>query len=59
MHTNIRHKGRRRFVPWTAVLSLLTAIVLVAPTVVSAQITGELSQECDFALVGTEHGKSD
>lgn len=55
MHTNIRHKGRRRFVPWTAVLSLLTAIVLVAPTVVSAQITGELSQECDFALVGTEH----
>jgi hypothetical protein len=55
MNTNINSKGRKRFVPWTAVVSLLAAIVLVAPTVVFAQITGQLSQDCDFALIGTEH----
>jgi len=57
MKININKKGGRRFAPWTAllVLSLLAAIVLVAPAMVFAQITGQLSQECDFALVGNEH----
>lgn len=57
MNTNTNNSKARRFAPWTAllVLSLLTAIVLVAPAVVSAQITGELSQECDFALLGNLH----
>jgi hypothetical protein len=57
MNTNINHKGRRRFAPWTAsvALALLAALVLVAPAVVFAQVTGQLSQECDFALIGNEH----
>ncbi len=57
MNTNINNKGGRRFVASTAllVLSLSAAIVLVAPALVFAQITGALSQECDFALIGTEH----
>jgi len=56
MNTKIKNKGARRFAPWTAVLSLLVAIVLVAPTVVSAQTyTYELSQDCETAMVGTEH----
>jgi len=54
MNTKIKNKGARRFAPWTAVLSLLVAIVLVAPAVVFAQ-TYELSQDCDFALVNNEH----
>lgn len=57
MNTNIDKKGRRRFAPWTAslALALFAALVLVAPAMVSAQITGQLSQECDFALIGNEH----
>jgi len=56
MKININNKGGRRFAPWTALLalSLLAAIVLVAPTVVFAQ-TYDLSQACETALVGTEH----
>jgi hypothetical protein len=47
----------RRFAPWTAlcVLGLIAAMVFVLPSVVFAQITGELSQDCDSALIGTEH----
>ena len=57
MNININNKGGRKFAPWTAllILGLLGAIVLAAPTVALAQITGELSQECDFALIGSEH----
>jgi len=57
MNTNIKNKGGIRFALWTAllVLSLLAAIVLVAPAVVFAQITGQLSQECDFALLNDTH----
>jgi hypothetical protein len=46
----------RMFVPWTAlcVLSLVGAMVFAAPTVVFAQ-TYELSQDCDFALINTDH----
>jgi hypothetical protein len=51
MNTNISNKGERWFAPWVKllVLSLLATIVLAAPTVVFAQISGKLSQECDFA----------
>jgi hypothetical protein len=47
----------RRFATWTAlcVLGLIAAMVFVLPSVVFAQITGELSQDCDSALIGTEH----
>jgi hypothetical protein len=46
----------RRFAPWTVlcVLSLLAAMVFAVPSVVFAQ-TFELSQDCDFALIDTEH----
>ena len=46
-----------RFAPWTALclLSLLAAMVFAVPSVGFAQITGELSQECNSALIGTEH----
>jgi hypothetical protein len=51
------NKRNTRFAPWAAlcVLSLVAAVVFAAPSVVSAQITGELSQGCAYALVGTEH----
>ncbi|MBE9535470.1 MAG: hypothetical protein IMF03_10725, partial [Proteobacteria bacterium] len=52
------NKRDTRFPPWTAlcVLSLLAAMVFAVPSVVFAQTyIAELSQECDFALVGTEH----
>jgi hypothetical protein len=57
MNTIINNKDGRRSAAWTGlfVLSLLAAIVLVAPTGVFAQITGQLSQDCDSALVGNEH----
>ena len=57
MNTNINNKGGRRFAPWKAllVLSLLAAMVLAAPAVLFAQITGQLIQECDFALIGNDH----
>jgi hypothetical protein len=57
MNTIINNKDGRKSAAWTAlfVLSLLAAMVLVAPTGVFAQITGQLSQDCDYALVGTEH----
>jgi len=46
----------RMFAPWAAlcVLSLIAAMVFAAPSVVFAQIY-ELSQDCDFALINTEH----
>jgi len=45
-----------RFAPWTAlcVLSLITAMVFAVPSVVLAQ-TVEFSQDCETALVGTDH----
>ena len=51
------YRPDRRYASWAAlcVLSLLAAMVFAVPSVVFAQITGELSQECDFALIGTEH----
>jgi hypothetical protein len=57
MNTNINNKGGRRFAPWTAslALALFATIVLVAPAMVFAQVTGQLSQDCDFALIGNEH----
>jgi hypothetical protein len=50
------NKRDTRFPPWTAlcVLSLLAAMVFAVPSVVFAQ-TYELSQDCETALVGTEH----
>ena len=46
----------RRFAPWAAlcVLSLIAAMVFAAPTVVLAE-TLEFSQDCETALVGTQH----
>jgi hypothetical protein len=57
MNTIINNKDGRRSAAWTAllVLSFLAAIVLVAPTVVFAQITGQLSQDCEYALKGNDH----
>jgi hypothetical protein len=51
------NKRDTRFAPWAAlcVLSLIAAMVFALPSLVFAQITGELSQECNFALIGTEH----
>ena len=51
------NKRDTRFAPWAAlcVLSLIAAMVFAVPSVVFAQIIGELSQECDVALIGTEH----
>ena len=50
------NKRDRRFAPWTAlcVLSLIAAMVFAVPSVVFAQ-TFEFSQDCETALVGTEH----
>ena len=48
----------RRFAPWAAlcVLSLVGAMVFALPSVVFAQTyTYELSQDCETAMVGTEH----
>lgn len=46
----------RRFAPWAAlcVLSLVGAMVFALPSVVFAQ-TYELSQDCETAMVDTEH----
>ena len=46
----------KRLAPWVilCVLSLLTAVILVLPSVVFAQ-TYELSQDCETALVGSDH----
>lgn len=50
------NKRDTRFAPWTAlcVLSLLAAMVFTVPSLVFAQ-TAEFSQDCETALVGTEH----
>ena len=50
------NKRDTRFPPWTAlcVLSLLAAMVFAVPSVVFAQ-TYELSQDCETAMVGTDH----
>ena len=47
----------RTWAPWAAlcVLSLLAAMVFVLPSVVFAQNTGELSQDCETAMVEIEH----
>ena len=47
----------KRLTPWInlCVLSLFTAIILIVPSVVFAQITAELSQDCPTALVGEPH----
>ena len=57
MNTIINNRNGRRSAAWTGlfVLSLLAAMVLVAPNVVFAQITAQLSQDCEYAFVGTEH----
>ena len=57
MNTIISNKNGRRSAAWTGlfVLSLLAAMVLVAPNVVFAQITAQLKQDCDSALTFTEH----
>lgn len=51
------NKRNTRFAPWGAlcVLGLIATMVFAVPSVVFAQIIGELSQECDVAIVGTEH----
>ncbi len=50
------NKRDTRFAPWTAlcVLSLIAAMVFAVPSVVFAE-TLEFSQDCETALVGTEH----
>ena len=50
------NKRDTRFAPWTAlcVLSLLAAMVFAVPSLVFAQ-TYELSQDCETAMVDTEH----
>ena len=56
MKADTFHKQARRLAPLAAlcVLSLITAMVFAVPSAVFAQITAELSQECDFALAGGE-----
>ena len=50
------NKRDTRFTPWTAlcVLSLIAAMVLTVPSLVFSQ-TYEFSQDCETALVGTQH----
>lgn len=50
------NKRDTRFAPWTAlcVLSLIAAMVFAVPSLVFAQ-TYEFSQDCETALVGTQH----
>ena len=50
------NKRDTRFPPWAAlcVLSLLAAMVFAVPSPVFAQ-TYEFSQDCETALVGTQH----
>lgn len=50
------NKRDTRFAPWTAlcVLSLLAAMVFAVPSLVFSQ-TYEFSQDCETALVGTQH----
>ena len=57
MKTYKFNKRDTRFAPWAAlcVLSLVGAMVFAAPSVVFAQVTGELSQDCETAMVGTQH----
>jgi hypothetical protein len=56
MKTYKFNRQDRTWAPWAAlcVLSLVAAMVFALPSVVFAQITGELSQDCDFALINTE-----
>jgi len=57
MKTYKFNRQDRTWAPWAAlcVLSLVAAMVFALPSVVFAQITGELSQDCETAMVGTEH----
>ena len=50
------NKRDTRFAPWTAlcVLGLIAAMVFAVPSVVFAE-TLEFSQDCETALVGTQH----
>jgi len=50
------NKRDTRFTPWTAlcVLSLIAAMVFAVPSLVFSQ-TYEFSQDCETALVGTQH----
>ena len=50
------NRQNQRFAPWGAlcVLSLLTAMVFAVPSVVFAE-TLEFSQDCETAMVGTQH----
>ena len=50
------NKRDTRFAPWTAlcVLSLIAAMVFAVPSLVFSQ-TYEFSQDCETALVGTQH----
>ena len=50
------NKRDTRFAPWAAlcVLSLIAAMVFAVPSLVFSQ-TYEFSQDCETALVGTEH----
>jgi hypothetical protein len=56
MKTYKFNKRDRRFAPWAAlcVLSLIAAMVFALPSVVFAE-TLEFSQDCETALVGTQH----
>ncbi|MDH3559304.1 MAG: hypothetical protein OES18_25970, partial [Deltaproteobacteria bacterium] len=50
------NKRDTRFTPWPAlcVLSLIAAMVFAVPSLVFSQ-TYEFSQDCETALVGTQH----
>lgn len=56
MKIDLKNKGERSFAPWTAslALALFAAIIFLIPSTVLAQ-TYELGQQCETALVGTEH----
>jgi len=57
MRIDISQGPNTRFAPWTAIciLGLLAAMVFAVPSVVFAQITAELSQDCETALVENPH----
>ena len=48
--------SQKWFAPWTAlcILSLIATMVFVSPSLLSAQ-TYEMSQDCDTALIGSDH----
>jgi hypothetical protein len=56
MKTYTFNRRDRRFAPWAAlcVLSLVAAMVFALPSVVFAE-TLQFSQDCETALVGTQH----